>query len=36
MLRPTNLQNLTKLAMKAAFVNYLYAEAGDKPLGTYL
>lgn len=36
MLKPTNIQNLTKLAMKAAFVNYLYAQAGDNPLGTYL
>lgn len=36
MLNPTNLQKLTRLAMKAAFVNHLYSEAGKTPLIEYL
>mgnify|MGYP006981391654 CR=1 FL=1 len=36
MLNPTNLQKLTRLAMKAAFVNHLYSEAGNKSLIEYL
>ena len=36
MLNPSNLKDLTKLAMKAAFVNHLYANAGDQTLKEYL
>ena len=38
MLKPTNLQKLTRLAMKAAFVNHLYSEASTnkKSLTEYL
>ena len=38
MLKPTNLQKLTRLAMKAAFVNHLYSEASinKKSLTEYL
>lgn len=36
MLKPSNIQDLTRLAMKAAFVNYLYAQAGEDTLKNYL
>lgn len=36
MLNPTNIENLTKMAIKAAFVNHLYSEAGDQTLKSYL
>lgn len=35
-LNPDNLQKLTVLAFKAAYVNYLYNLAGDKPFLQYL